>query len=67
MDQCKIDKINELAQKAKTCGLTEEEKALQKSLREEYVAAFRNSLKNTLDNTYIVRPDGTKEKLKRKK
>ena len=67
MDQCKIDKINELAHKSKTCGLTDEEKALQKSLREEYIAAYRQSLKDTLDNTYIVRPDGTKEKLHSKK
>jgi uncharacterized protein YnzC (UPF0291/DUF896 family) len=66
MEQDKIDKINELARKSKTRGLTEEEKALQKALREEYVAAFRASLVNTLDNTFIVRPDGTKEKLKRK-
>lgn len=65
MEQCKIDKINELATKARTCGLTDEEKALQKELRAEYIAAFRNSLTGTLDNTYIVRPDGTREKLKR--
>lgn len=66
MDQCKIDQINELARKSKTCDLTPEEKALQKSLREEYICAFRSSLKNTLDNTYIERPDGTKERLKDK-
>ncbi|NLA86481.1 MAG: DUF896 domain-containing protein [Clostridiales bacterium] len=66
MDQCKIDKINELARKSRTCGLTEEEKTLQKALREEYVQAFRDSLTCTLDNTYIQRPDGTREKLKRK-
>ena len=67
MDQCKIDKINELARKSKTCDLTEEEKAQQKTLREEYIESYRKSLVNTLDNTYIMRPDGTKEKLKRKK
>ncbi len=67
MDQCKIDKINELARKSRTCGLTEEEKILQKALREEYVQAFRDSLTRTLDNTYIQRPDGTREKIKRKK
>lgn len=66
MDQCKIDQINELARKSKTCDLTPEEKALQKALREEYICAFRSSLKNTLDNTYIERPDGTKERLKDK-
>ncbi|SHI15260.1 Uncharacterized protein YnzC, UPF0291/DUF896 family [Sporobacter termitidis DSM 10068] len=66
MEQSKIDKINELAKKARACGLCEEELALQKALREEYVAAFRTALTNTLDNTYIQRPDGTREKLKRK-
>lgn len=66
MDQCKIDQINELARKSKTCGLTPEEAELQKLLREEYICAFRTSLKCTLDNTYIERPDGTKEKLKEK-
>jgi uncharacterized protein YnzC (UPF0291/DUF896 family) len=66
MDQCRIDKINELARKSRTCSLTEEEKALQKELREEYVQAFRNSLTSTLDNLCIERPDGKREKLKRK-
>jgi uncharacterized protein YnzC (UPF0291/DUF896 family) len=66
MDQCKIDKINELARKSRTCGLTEEEKALQKALRTEYVEAFKASLTGILDNTSILRPDGTLEKLKRR-
>lgn len=66
MEQYKIDKINELARKSRTYGLNEEEKALQKTLREEYLQAFRASLTAALDNTYIERPDGTREKLKRK-
>lgn len=66
MDQSKIDKINELAHKSRTCGLTEEEKALQKELRTEYVASFKTSLTSILDHTSIQRPDGTLEKLKRK-
>lgn len=66
MDQCKIDKINELAQKARTCGLSDDEKALQKELREEYIQAFRNSLTATMDNIYIQQPDGTKIKIKSK-
>lgn len=66
MDQCKIDKINELARKSRTCGLSEEEKELQGILRAEYVLAFRASLQSTLDNTVIERPDGTREKIKRK-
>ncbi len=61
----KILRINALAKKAKTEGLTEEEKKEQQALREEYIAAFRASLKRELDNTYIQRPDGTKEKIKK--
>lgn len=60
-----IKRINELAHKAKTEGLTPEETAERDALRKEYIAAFRRSLTDQLDNTYIVRPDGTKEKLKR--
>lgn len=60
-----IKRINVLAHKAKAEGLTPEETAERDALRKEYIAAFRRSLTDQLDNTYIVRPDGTKEKLKR--
>ena len=63
----KIDRINFLARKAREQELTEEEKIEQKALRAEYVAAFRKSLENTLDNTVIQRPDGTREKVKKRK
>ncbi|MBQ2941732.1 MAG: DUF896 domain-containing protein [Clostridia bacterium] len=62
----KILRINELSKKAKTVGLTEEEKAEQKRLREEYVAGFRASLQRELDNTYIKHPDGSLEKIQKK-
>ncbi len=62
----KILRINELAKKAKTTGLTEEEKAEQTKLRQEYVAGFRASLIDTLDNTYILDKDGNKIKIERK-
>lgn len=64
MEQKKIDRINELAKKAKTAELTEEEKAEQKALREEYIRDFRASLRGILDNSVIERPDGTREKVK---
>lgn len=68
MEQKKIDRINELAHKAKTGeGLTEDEKKEQAELRLEYVNSFKASLVEQLSNTYIVRPDGSKEKLERKK
>ena len=66
MEKAKVDRINELARKAKTTGLTEEEKAEQQTLRQEYLAGFRKNVIATLDNTYIQYPDGHKEKLKKK-
>jgi uncharacterized protein YnzC (UPF0291/DUF896 family) len=65
MEQNKIDRINELARKSKERSLTPEEKTEQQILREEYICQFRACMTNTLDNTYIKRPDGTVEKLKK--
>ncbi len=62
----KIARINALAKKAKTEGLTDAEKAEQKALRAEYVAGFRKSLKAQLDNTVVINPDGTSYKLSQK-
>ena len=67
MDKKKIDRINELARKQKTPeGLTPKEKAEQASLREEYIAGFRASMRGILDNTYIQYQDGTKKKVEKK-
>ena len=67
MEQKKIDRINELARKSKTeAGLTEEEKAEQAILRREYIDSVKASLVGHLENTTIVRPDGSKEKVSRK-
>ncbi len=67
MEKEKIERINALAKKQKTEGLTEEEKAEQKELREEYIAGFRRNLRGILDNTYIQTPDGAKTKVESKK
>ena len=67
MEQHKIDRINELARKAKTEeGLTPEELAERDALRREYIDAHRESLIRHLENTYIQYPDGTRKKLQRK-
>ncbi|HHU90888.1 MAG TPA: DUF896 domain-containing protein [Clostridiaceae bacterium] len=66
MDKYKIDRINELARKAKCEGLTEEEKLEQQALRKEYIAEFRQSMKSTLENVVIVEPDGTRKPLRKK-
>jgi len=66
MEQYKIDRINELAKKAKTVGLTEEEQAERAVLRREYIDSVVGSLKGHLDNTYIVDEKGNKTKLQKK-
>lgn len=63
----KIDRINYLAAESKVRELTEEERAEQAALRQEYLAEIRASLGATLGNTVIERPDGTREKLEKKK
>lgn len=66
MEQKKIDRINELARKKKTEGLTPAELEEQAALRAEYIAGFRASLTAQLDNTVIVDKDGTRHKVERK-
>ena len=65
MEQSRIDRINELARKAKTVGLTPEEEAERAQLRQEYVAAVRDNLRAQLDNTYIVDEKGNKRPLRK--
>ena len=62
----KIDRINFLARKSKAEGLTDAEKKEQQELRDEYRAEFRASMQGIMSNTYIQRPDGTKEKVKKR-
>lgn len=66
MDHEKVNRINELARKMKTVGLTEEEKLEQKALRQEYLDGFRENMKAILENTVIQRPDGSKQPLQKK-
>ena len=66
MDQKKIDRINELARKAKIEGLTEAETVERAALRREYIDSVVGNLKGHLDNTYYVDEQGNKEKLKKK-
>ena len=55
----KLARINELAKKSRTEGLTEEEKQEQEALRNEYRRAVVGNLRGQLDNTVIVEPDGS--------
>ena len=67
MDKKQIDRINELARKAKSPeGLTKWEEEERAALRREYVDSVLGSLRGQLDNTYIVDEKGQKRKLKKK-
>ena len=63
----KIARINALAKKSKTEGLTETEKQEQQALRAEYIADFRKNLKSQLDSTVVINPDGTSYRLRQDK
>lgn len=68
MNRQQIERINELARKAKTAeGLTEEEKAEQAVLRRAYIDSVVGNLKDQLNNTVIVDEKGQRRKLKEKK
>lgn len=66
MDQKKIDRINELAHKAKAEGLTEEEIKERDILRREYIDSVVGNLRAELDHTYVVDEHGNKHKLQGK-
>lgn len=61
-----IKRINELAKKSRAEGLTDEEKAEQQTLRVKYIEKFKQGVKNTLNNVYIVDEQGNEKKLERK-
>ena len=59
MEAEKLDRINVLAHKAKSVGLTEEEKKERELLRKEYLASVRMNLRSQLDNIDVKMDDGT--------
>ena len=59
MEKEKIDRINHLARKHREHGLTDEEKAEQEALRNEYREGFKMGLAQHLDNVYYKMPDGS--------
>ena len=54
MEKYKIDRINELAHKSKSIGLTEEEKLEQAELRAEFIASIRADVRASLETIEIV-------------
>lgn len=59
MEQKNIDRINALARKSKSVGLTQEEKEEQARLRQEYIAAIRGNLRTQLDRIDVKEQDGS--------
>ena len=66
MTKEKIARINELAHKSKTTGLTEAEKAEQQALRKEYIEDMKTRLRAQLKRTYIKEPDGNIHRVSKK-
>lgn len=66
MEKAKIERINFLAAKARKEGLSENEKAEQQLLRDEYREGFRKNLTSQLANTYIIDENGNKTKLNKR-
>lgn len=60
------DRINELSRKSKTVGLTDEEKAEQARLRDEFRAIFRRNFGLQLENTKFVDENGNEVHLPKK-
>ena len=58
LEKAKIDRINALANKKKSEGLTESEAKEQTKLRAEYLQAFRGNFKSTIENTKVIDPEG---------
>lgn len=67
LSQKKLQRINELAHKAKKTTLTKAEKEEQKKLRKEYLEQFKQSFKRQISNVRVFDPEGkdvTPEKIK---
>ena len=62
-----IARINVLAKNAKQGSLTPEETEERDRLRRIYIDSVKANLVGQLENTYILQPDGTKQKVERKK
>ena len=66
MEHEQIERINELARKKKTVGLTEEEREEQAALRAQYLLEFRANMEDTLKRVRVEQADGTYRPLVKK-
>ena len=61
----KLDRINFLAKKSKSEGLTPQEAHEQAALRKEYLEEFRRGFRAQLENIVIVDEEGNRKPLKK--
>ena len=66
MEPEKIARISELTRLSRERELTEAEAAERQALRQEYLAAFRESVEAQLKDITIEEPDGTRHPLQKK-
>ena len=66
MEHEQIERINELARKKKTVGLTEAEALEQARLRAQYLKDFRANMEATLQAVRVEQPDGSYKPLVKK-
>ena len=66
MEHEKVLRINELARKKRTVGLTEAELAEQQVLRAQYLSEFRQNMEETLKAVRVEQADGSYVPLKKK-
>ena len=66
MEHEKIERINELARKKKTVGLTPSEVEEQAALRAQYIREFRENMEDTLRRVRMEQADGTYKPLVKK-
>lgn len=66
MEHEQIERINELARKKKTVGLTEAEALEQAQLRVQYLKEFRANMEATLQAVRVEQEDGSYKPLVKK-
>ena len=66
MEHEQIERINELARKKKTVGLTEAEALEQARLRAQYLREFRANMEATLQAVRVEQADGSYKPLVKK-
>lgn len=59
MKQEKIERINELAHKAKVTGLTAKEKLEQAELRKEFLSEIRADIRASLESIELIDDEST--------